>query len=69
MAERGLSFAMLPARKYWARYLLHLTLGFLVGLVLGSVLQLATAVPGWTVAGAAGGAALGALAFMLRPDT
>jgi len=60
---------MLPARKYWARYLLHLALGFLVGLVLGEVVQIATAVAGWAVVGATGGTALGALAFMLRPDT
>jgi hypothetical protein len=60
---------MLPARKYWARYLLHLTLGFLAGLVVGEAVQAATAVAGWAVVGATGGAAIGALAFMLRPDT
>ena len=60
---------MLPTRKYWARYLLHVALGFLVGMVAGAVLQSATDVPGWSVTLAAAGAAGGALLFMLRRDT
>lgn len=60
---------MLPARTYWARFLLYLTLGFLAGMVLGEIVQSWTNVAGWGVVGAASGAVVGALAFMLRGDT
>ncbi|HEY3111379.1 MAG TPA: hypothetical protein VGL23_21665 [Chloroflexota bacterium] len=60
---------MLPARTYWARFLLHLALGFLAGLVLGELAQVITDVPGWAVFGATAGLIAGAFLFMLRPDT
>jgi Na+/phosphate symporter len=60
---------MLPARKYWARYLLHLAIGFLAGLVAGGVVQTSTGVAGWSVTLATAGAVSGALLFMLRRDT
>ena len=60
---------MLPARRYWARFLLYLALGFLAGLVVGLVIQSWTATPGYGVFGAASGLVLGVFLFMLRPDT
>jgi hypothetical protein len=69
MSERGVNLPMLPTRKYWSNYLLHLALGILSGLVVGEVVEALTVVPGWGVVGVAGGAVLGALAFMLRRDT
>ena len=60
---------MLPARKYWARFMLHLALGFLAGLVVGGLVQSATGIAGWEVVGATSGTVLGAFTFMLRTDT
>jgi hypothetical protein len=60
---------MLPARRYWALFLLHLTLGFLAGLVLGELVQVLTDVPGWAVFGATAGLIAGAVRFLLRADT
>jgi hypothetical protein len=60
---------MLSGRRYWARFLLHLALGFLAGLVVGELLQVVTDVPGWGVFGATAGLIAGAVAFMLRSDT
>ena len=60
---------MLPARAYWARFLLHLALGFLAGLIAGEVVQAVTDVPGWGVIGATAGLILGLFLFMNRSDT
>jgi membrane associated rhomboid family serine protease len=60
---------MLPARAYWARFLLSLALGFLAGLVVGELVQVLTDVPGWAVFGATAGLIGGLVAFMLRADT
>jgi hypothetical protein len=60
---------MLPARSYWARFLLHLALGFLAGLVLGELTQAVTDVPGWGVFGATAGLIAGTFLFLLRSDT
>jgi hypothetical protein len=60
---------MLPARTYWARFLLHLALGFLAGMVLGELAQVITDVPGWGVLGATAGLIGGMIIFMLRADT
>jgi hypothetical protein len=60
---------MLPARKYWARYLLHLTIGCLAGLVAGGIAEASTGIAGWSVTLAAAGAVAGALLFTLRRDT
>lgn len=59
----------MPARRYWARFLLHLVAGFLVGLLFGSLAQALIAVPGWAVFGATAGLIAGAVGFMLRGDT
>jgi hypothetical protein len=60
---------MLPARKYWARYLLHLALGFLAGMVAGGIAQATTGIAGWSITLATAGAVAGALLFTLRRDT
>jgi hypothetical protein len=60
---------VLPARRYWARFLLSLALGALAGLLVGELVQSRTGVPGWPVVGAAIGLILGLLIFMLRRDT
>jgi hypothetical protein len=60
---------VLPARRYWARFLLSLALGALAGLLIGELVQGSTGVPGWAVFGAAAGLVLGLLIFMLRRDT
>lgn len=60
---------MLPARRYWARFVIHLALGFLAGLVGGELVQAAADMPGWGVFGASAGVVLGAILFMLRADT
>jgi hypothetical protein len=60
---------MLPARSYWARFLLYLALGFLAGLVLGELTEVVTDVPGWAVFGATAGLIVGVVLFMLRSDT
>jgi hypothetical protein len=60
---------MLPERVYWARFLLHLALGFLAGLVLGELAQVVTDVPGWGAFGATAGLIAGTFLFMLRSDT
>ena len=60
---------MLPARRYWALFLLHLALGFLGGLVVGELAQVFTDVPGWGIFGATAGLIAGVLAFLLRADT
>jgi membrane associated rhomboid family serine protease len=60
---------MLPARIYWARFLLHLALGFLAGLLVGELVQALTDVPGWAVFGATTGLIVGLFLFMLRRDT
>ena len=66
---RSYTGAMLPARVYWARFLLHLALGFLAGLLLGELIQATTDVPGWAVFGATAGLIAGLFVFLLRPDT
>jgi hypothetical protein len=60
---------MLPARRYWARFLLSLALGALPGYLLGELVQASSGVPGWALVGAAAGLLLGLLVFMLRRDT
>ena len=60
---------MLPARRYWARFLLSLGLGTLAGRLVGELVQASTGVPGWALVGAAVGLVLGLLIFMLRGDT
>jgi hypothetical protein len=60
---------MLPARKHWARYLLHLALGFLAGMVVGGIVQATTGIAGWSVTLATAGTVAGALLFTLRGDT
>ena len=59
----------LPARRYWSRYLIHLTIGFIIGLLIGSVIQLYVDMPGWSVVGAVAGFMGGIVVFMLRRDT
>lgn len=60
---------MLPARRYWSRFLLHLLVGFLFGFVVGSIVQALSEVPGWGVLGATAGVVAGVALFMLRDDT
>jgi hypothetical protein len=60
---------MLPVGRYWTRFLLHLALGFLAGLVVGEIVQVVSDVPGWGVFGATAGTIGGAFIFLLRPDT
>ena len=60
---------MLPARRYWARFLLHLVVGFLAGLVGGELVQTVTDVPGYAVFGATAGVVVGLVLFMVRGDT
>ena len=51
-------------RRYWARFLLMVTLGVLVGLLVGEVIQGATEVEGWGVLGAAIGLVVGLVLFV-----
>ena len=60
---------MLPARRYWARFILHLAIGFLAGLVVGELVQALADVPGWSTFGSTAGLILGLFVFMLRPET
>lgn len=60
---------VLPARRYWARFLLSLTLGALAGLLVGGLAEASTGVPGWGTVGAAAGLVVGLLIFVLRHDT
>jgi hypothetical protein len=60
---------VLPARRYWARFLLALALGALAGLLVGELVQRSTGVAGWALVGASAGLVIGMLVFMLRGDT
>jgi uncharacterized protein YacL len=53
------------ARRYWARFVLMLTLGILAGLIVGELVQASTEVEGWGVIGAAIGLVVGLVLFML----
>ena len=68
-AETPPNAPLVPTRRYWARYLIHLTIGFIVGLLIGSVIQLYVDMPGWSVVGAVAGFMGGIVVFMLRRDT
>ncbi|HUG62745.1 MAG TPA: hypothetical protein VMP03_12920 [Methylomirabilota bacterium] len=60
---------MLPARRYWARFLLYGVLGLLVGLLAGLLVEAFTRTSGWDVFAATAGLIAGVVAFMLRDDT
>jgi hypothetical protein len=51
-------------RRYWARFILMLTLVTLAGLVLGEIVQASTEVEGWGVLGAAIGFVAGLVLFI-----
>ena len=51
-------------RRYWARFILMLTVGVLVGLLVGELIQGSTDVEGWGVLGAAIGFVAGLVLFM-----
>ena len=68
-AKEPVGVPRLPARRYWARYLIHLTVGFIVGRFIGSIIQLYVDMPGWSVVGAVAGFMGGIVVFMLRRDT
>lgn len=59
---------MTPARRYWARFLLTICLGALLGLLGGEAIQAMTDTPGWALFGAAMGFVGGLLVFMLRVE-
>jgi F0F1-type ATP synthase assembly protein I len=64
-----LAAEMLPARRYWARFLVHLAVGFLVGLVVGGLAEASTNVSGWSLVGGTAGIIAGAVSFILRSET
>ena len=51
-------------RRYWARFILMLTVGVLVGLIVGELIQGSTEVEGWGVLGAAIGLVVGLVLFV-----
>jgi hypothetical protein len=51
-------------RRYWARFILMVTLGVLGGLLVGEIVQVASDVPGWGVVGGAVGLVVGLAAFL-----
>jgi hypothetical protein len=53
-----------PTRRYWARFLLMVTLGVLAGLLVGEIVQAIAEVEGWGVVGAAAGLVVGLTAFV-----
>jgi hypothetical protein len=53
-----------PTRRYWARFVLVVTLGVLAGLLVGEMVQAATEVEGWGVVGAAAGLVVGLVLFL-----
>ena len=55
----------MPTRRYWARFILMVTLGVLAGLLVGEIVQAMTEVEGWGVVGAAAGLVVGLVLFML----
>ena len=55
----------MPTRRYWARFVLMVTLGVLAGLLVGEIVQAMTEVEGWGVVGAAAGLVVGLVLFML----
>ena len=67
--RRSYTGAVLPARRYWARFLLCLALGFLAGFVVGELVQALTDVPGWAAFGATAGLIGGLVVFMVAADT
>ena len=54
----------MPTRRYWARFLLMVTLGVLAGLLVGEIVQAITEVEGWGVLGAAVGLVVGLVALV-----
>ena len=53
-------------RRYWARFILMVTLGVLAGLLVGELIQASTGVEGWGVVGAAIGLVVGLVAFIWK---
>jgi hypothetical protein len=53
-------------RRYWARFILMITLGVLAGLLVGEIVQAASEVDGWGVVGGAIGLVVGLVAFLWR---
>lgn len=52
------------SRRYWARFILTITLGALAGLIVGEIVQASTEVEGWGVVGAAIGFVAGLIWFV-----
>jgi heme/copper-type cytochrome/quinol oxidase subunit 4 len=54
----------LLGRRYWARFILTVTLGILAGLIVGEIVQASTEVEGWGVVGAAIGLVVALVVFL-----
>ena len=51
-------------RRYWARFILTVTLGILAGLIVGEMVQASAEVEGWGVVGAAIGLVVALVVFL-----